>query len=379
MNNVLGSNWHSENLAFVDADPTYNNMTAVLYQANNTVYSMLGADADSNWGHRDNFLDPLALNAAFGFRKLDNGYYVMTFDTTYANNADKANDLIANTINNYAAMGPTTGSTTTTPVDHSAEIAQLQSKLADLNNTLATQQAKVNDLQNKLNDLNSQKSAIESDQASKLADAKTQHDNKIADLNRQITDKQAQKTQLENDIKGLQEAIAKDQTKLDQLNQGGQTPTDPDHGSTTNPDHGGTTTPTNPDHGNTTNPSDQGQTTNPDDHQGTQPSDQGQTTPVAPAHRDDSQSTPSQPASQLPAGYKVVNNQVVDANGSVVNNWKVVNGQAVPATREAYKAQQAQAKQLPQTGNANIGALMGLGLASFASMLGLSVVNKKRN
>ncbi|WP_251547814.1 SEC10/PgrA surface exclusion domain-containing protein [Limosilactobacillus caecicola] len=508
MNSALGSDWHSENLGLVDANA--DNMFNLLFNANNTISGMLETDADSDWGHRDNFLDSSALNAAFGFRKLDNGYYVMTFDTTYANDADKANDLVANTINNYAAMGPTKANTTTTPVDHSVEIAQLQSKLSDLNNTLATQQGKVTQLQNKLNDLNKQKSNIESDQASKLADAKTQHETKLNDLNQQISAKQDAQQQLKAEIEELQNDIANDQTQLDQLNKGGETPvetkkdnekytnldpslvvkvnvtagdtnipapklsadafikdtnantasaamfmvlaqtngtypegttvewadlakvqkdaqtagtydeevildfpdgskskaftvpgvlvvaakqtpsTDPDKPSTgddthttdpTKPDHGGTTTPTDPDHGNTpsTNPSDQDQTTKPDDHQDTQPSDQGQTTPVAPAHRDDNQSTTSQATSQLPAGYKVVNNQVVNGNGNVVNDWKVVNGQAVPATREAYKAQQAQTKQLPQTGNNNEAALMGLGLASFASMLGLTAVNKKRN
>lgn len=492
MNSVL-SNWHSENLGLVDANN--DNVANLLGSANNTIASMLEADADSDWGHRDNFLDPLALNAAFGFRKLDNGYYVMTFDTTYANDSDKSNDLVANTINNYVAMGPTTGSTTT--VDHSTEINVLKQKLHDLNTQLTTQQARVTNLQNKLNDLKQQKDQITSDQQSQLSAAKASHDNKISSLSQQLSAKKAAQDQLKSDIEGLQEAIAQDQTTLDNLNKGGQTPTtipdnqkytdlesdavvavtvdqnatnipnptlDPsavladtntpasalftsfavqralypagtkvawanpdqvkndakivgdhdeevylifpdgthskafvahnvlhvnaksdDHGSTTDPDHGGTTDPS--DHGNQpstdpTNP-DQGQTA-PDDHQGNQPSDQTPTnpvhhddsntpaTPIAPIHRDNQ----SQPASQLPAGYQVVDNHVVDANGNIVSAWKVVNGQAVPATREAYKAQQAQ--QLPQTGNVNESALIGLGAATLLSMFGLAV-NKKRN
>lgn len=82
MNSVLG-NWHSENLALVNASA--DNMLSLLNNANGSVSSMLMVDADSNWGHRENFLDNGNYNAAFGFKLLDNGFYVMTFDTTYVN------------------------------------------------------------------------------------------------------------------------------------------------------------------------------------------------------------------------------------------------------------------------------------------------------
>ena len=72
----------------------------------------------------------------------------------------------------------------------------------------------------------------------------------------------------------------------------------------------------------------------------------------------------------------------------MLTGWKVVNGQAVKSTeqpvmtREAYKAQQAKnsnAKTLPQTGNNDNLAVMGLGAATLLGMFGLIGVNKKRN
>lgn len=559
MDQVLG-NWHSENLAFI-SPTTDNNMLSLLYDANSSISSMLGADADSDWGHRDNFLDNGNYNAAFGFKLLDNGYYLMTFDTTYATDADKSNDLVTNTINNYAAMGPTKGSTTT--VDNTAKINQLKSQLANLNQTLVAKQSQVNTLQSQLNDLNNQKSKISSDEQTKLADSTTKHNAKLADLNNQISTNQTKLDQLNNDIKDLKVAIAQDQTALDNLNKGGQTPveakkdnekytnldpslvmkvnvtagdtnipaptlsddafikdtdantasaamfmvlaqtngtypegtkvewadpakvqrdaqtpgtydeevilvfpdgskskaftvpgvlvvaaknttpsTDPTKPSTGDDTH--TTDPTTPTETNhiltvhyietigyeangtpitkvvgtqtftgkqgdtfsgsqlnipagyklamdgvTYTIGDKDETNNtpvvsvntPSDDHNNQPS----TNPTTPT---DNKSNDHSAAIQLPAGAKVVNNHVVDANGNVLTGWKVVNGQAVKSTeqpvmtREAYKAQQAKnsnAKTLPQTGNNDNLAVMGLGAATLLGMFGLIGVNKKRN
>ncbi|WP_431815010.1 SEC10/PgrA surface exclusion domain-containing protein [Limosilactobacillus portuensis] len=557
MDKVLG-NWHSENLAFVDANA--NNLARILYNANDSISSMLMADADSDWGHRDNFLDNGNYNAAFGFKLLDNGYYLMTFDTTYATDADKSNDLVTNTINNYAAMGPTKGSTTT--VDNTAKINQLKDQLTGLSQSLIAKQNQVNTLQSQLDDLNNQKNQISSDEQTKLADSTTKHNTKLSDLNDQISTNQTKLDQLNNDIKDLKVAIAQDQTALDNLNKGGQTPVEakkdnekytnlnpslvvkvnvtagdtnipaptltedafikdtnantasaamfmvlaqtngtypegttvewadpakvqkdaqaagtydeevildfPDGSKSkafnvpgvlvvaakqtpsTNPDKPSTgddthttdptkpTTPTETTHtltvhyieitgyaangtpitkvvgtqtftgkqGDTFSGSqlnipagyklamdgvsytigDQDETNNTPVVSVNTPSDdhKDNNTPSVPAHRDNNQNS----VAQLPAGAKVVNGQVVDANGNVLPGWKVVNGQAVKSTdqpvmtREAYKAQQQaknNTKTLPQTGNTDNLAVMGLGAATLLGMFGLAGVNKKRN
>ena len=142
MNSVLG-NWHSENLALVNASA--DNMLSLLNNANGSVSSMLMVDADSNWGHRENFLDSGNYNAAFGFKLLDNGFYVMTFDTTYATDADKTNDLVTNTINNYAAMGPTK--------DATANDQKLNSQISDLNQQISDLQGTIKQLSNKEDNL----------------------------------------------------------------------------------------------------------------------------------------------------------------------------------------------------------------------------------
>ncbi|MDX5062598.1 LPXTG cell wall anchor domain-containing protein, partial [Lactobacillus crispatus] len=90
------------------------------------------------------------------------------------------------------------------------------------------------------------------------------------------------------------------------------------------------------------------------------------------------------PGRDLINGAKVVNNQVVDANGNVLVGWKVVNGQAVKSsdqpvmTREAHKAQQA--KTLPQTGEKdNKLGILGLLSVSLASLFGLGEKKKKED
>lgn len=85
---------------------------------------------------------------------------------------------------------------------------------------------------------------------------------------------------------------------------------------------------------------------------------------------------------QLPAGAKVVNGRVVDANGNVLSGWTVVNGQAVrnenTVAVNADGQAAASAKRLPQTGSNDSLALAGLGAASLLGMFGLAGLNKKR-
>ena len=98
-------------------------------------------------------------------------------------------------------------------------------------------------------------------------------------------------------------------------------------------------------------------------------------------------STDEKTDSQLPAGAKVVNNHVVDANGNILAGCKDVNGQAVKenssvaqtaVVRNAQPTKTNDDKKLPQTGNADSLAMMGLGAASLLSMFGLAELDKKR-
>jgi LPXTG-motif cell wall-anchored protein len=89
-------------------------------------------------------------------------------------------------------------------------------------------------------------------------------------------------------------------------------------------------------------------------------------------------------AGQLPAVAKVVNSQVVDANGHVLAGWKVVNGRVVKSadqpviTREAELTKNNRAKTLPQTGNNENLTAMTLGATALLGMFGLAGLNKKR-
>lgn len=137
-----------ENLAYIDAHGG-SNMLSLLYNASSTLSNMLNADASSDWGHRENFLESGQWDAAFGFRYLpDSDMYVMTFDFDNAktNNTPDMMDRIGQ----YEAMGPISDATT---VDNSAQINDLNNQIQSLRLQASLQQNKVQNLQNKLNQL----------------------------------------------------------------------------------------------------------------------------------------------------------------------------------------------------------------------------------
>ncbi|WP_086143487.1 SEC10/PgrA surface exclusion domain-containing protein, partial [Limosilactobacillus reuteri] len=138
-----------ENLAYIDAN-NITNMLDALSSADNTLSSMLNADASSDWGHRENFLEDtgtLSANAAFGMHLTDDGqYYVLTFDYDLSNPDSTPNMM--DRIAQYQAMGPITGDAHT--VDNSAKINDLNNQISNLQNTLASQQSHLNDLTTQL-------------------------------------------------------------------------------------------------------------------------------------------------------------------------------------------------------------------------------------
>ncbi|MEY8613718.1 SEC10/PgrA surface exclusion domain-containing protein [Limosilactobacillus reuteri] len=129
------------------------NMLSLLYNAAGTLGNMLDADASSDWGHRENFLEDtgdLNYDAAFGFHLTDDGqYYVLTFDYDgpARNNTPNMMDRIAQ----YQAMGPITGDSHV--VDNSAKINDLNNQISNLQNTLSSQQSHLQDLNTQLQNL----------------------------------------------------------------------------------------------------------------------------------------------------------------------------------------------------------------------------------
>lgn len=68
-----------ENLAYIRSTGA-TSMTRLYYNALTSMMSMMDFDADSNWGHRENYLMDGQWNGAFGFKLLSNGFYDFTFD-----------------------------------------------------------------------------------------------------------------------------------------------------------------------------------------------------------------------------------------------------------------------------------------------------------
>lgn len=222
MNSVLGD-WHSENLALVNASA--DNMLSLLNNANGSVSSMLMVDADSNWGHRDNFLENGNYNAAFGFKLLDNGFYVMTFDTTYVKDTDKANDLVTNTINNYAAMGPTKDATANDQKLNN-QISDLKQQISDLQGTIKQLSSKEDNLQFDASYLskaeqdqyNQAKAQLNSSQTLADAQAKLQQATQAVQTAQSTKDSLTSQTStLQNQLDVAKATLAKDQELLGKL------------------------------------------------------------------------------------------------------------------------------------------------------------------
>ena len=165
-----------ENLAYIPVDGG-GNMLALFNNAGSTLSSMLNADASSDWGHRENFLEDtgtLSANAAFGMHLTDDGqYYVLTFDYDLSNPDSTPNMM--DRIAQYQAMGPITGDAHT--VDNSAKINDLNNQISNLQNTLASQQSKLQNLQTQLQNLQAQKANVQFDLSQLNADQQAEYNN----------------------------------------------------------------------------------------------------------------------------------------------------------------------------------------------------------
>ncbi|PEH01190.1 hypothetical protein CP358_02450 [Lactobacillus sp. UMNPBX7] len=165
-----------ENLAYIDAN-NITNMLDALSSADNTLSSMLNADASSDWGHRENFLEDtgsLSADAAFGIRLTDDGqYYILTFDYDLSNPDSTPNMM--DRIAQYQAMGPITGDSHV--VDNSAKINDLNNQISNLQSTLASQQSKLQNLQTQLQNLQAQKANVQFDLSQLNADQQAEYNN----------------------------------------------------------------------------------------------------------------------------------------------------------------------------------------------------------
>ncbi|MFR0611697.1 SEC10/PgrA surface exclusion domain-containing protein, partial [Limosilactobacillus balticus] len=224
-----------ECLAYIDAN-NINNMISLLSSAEGTLNSMLNADASSDWGHRENFLEDtgdLNYDAAFGFHLTDDGqYYVLTFDYDgpARNNTPNMMDRIAQ----YQAMGPITGDAKI--VDNSAKINDLNNQISNLQNTLSSQTSKLQSLQSQLRNLQAQKSNVQFDLNQLSSDQQAEYNNAKETLNTVNDWKQGQLSNLDSNS-NVQEALnklgsaksnlesvkstkAEDETKLQQAKDG---------------------------------------------------------------------------------------------------------------------------------------------------------------
>lgn len=165
-----------ECLAYIPVRGT-GNMVGAYANAISTISNMLNADASSDWGHRENFLEDtgdLNYDAAFGFHLTEDGqYYVLTFDYDgpARNNTPNMMDRIAQ----YQAMGPITGDAKT--VDNSAKINDLNNQISSLQNTLTGQQSHLQDLTTQLQALQAQKANVQFDLNQLSSDQQTEYNN----------------------------------------------------------------------------------------------------------------------------------------------------------------------------------------------------------
>ena len=175
INSAFGQDQY-ENLAYIDAN-NISNMISLLSSAEGTLNSMLNADASSDWGHRENFLEDtgtLSANAAFGMHLTDDGqYYVLTFDYDLSNPDSTPNMM--DRIAQYQAMGPITGDAHT--VDNSAKINDLNNQISNLQSTLASQTSKLQNLQTQLQNLQAQKANVQFDLSQLNADQQAEYNN----------------------------------------------------------------------------------------------------------------------------------------------------------------------------------------------------------
>ncbi|WP_414152562.1 SEC10/PgrA surface exclusion domain-containing protein [Limosilactobacillus reuteri] len=248
INSAFGQDQY-ENLAYIDTN-NISNMISLLSSAEGTLNSMLNADASSDWGHRENFLEDtgsLSANAAFGMHLTDDGqYYVLTFDYDLSNPDSTPNMM--DRIAQYQAMGPITGDAHT--VDNSAKINDLNNQISNLQNTLASQQSRLNDLQTQLQNLQAQKANVQFDLSQLNADQQAEYNNakntlatindwknsqlaninkdghvqdainKLNQANANLTSEQSKLAQANQNLKNAKDTQAQDEAQLAQAKDG---------------------------------------------------------------------------------------------------------------------------------------------------------------
>ena len=224
-----------ECLAYIPLNDTHS-LYDLLNQASNSLSNMLNADASSDWGHRENFLEDtgtLSANAAFGMHLTDDGqYYVLTFDYDLSNPDSTPNMM--DRIAQYQAMGPITGDAHT--VDNSAKINDLNNQISNLQSTLASQQSHLSDLQTQLQNLQAQKANVQFDLSQLSSDQQAEYNNakhtldtindwkngQLANINKDGHVQEAinKLSSAKSNYKSAQEAQAQDETNLQQAKDG---------------------------------------------------------------------------------------------------------------------------------------------------------------
>ena len=224
-----------ECLAYIPLNDTHS-LYDLLNQASNSLSNMLNADASSDWGHRENFLEDtgtLSANAAFGMHLTDDGqYYVLTFDYDLSNPDSTPNMM--DRIAQYQAIGPITGDAHT--VDNSAQINDLNNQISNLQNTLASQQSHLNDLTTQLQNLQAQKANVQFDLSQLSSDQQAEYNNakhtldtindwkngQLANINKDGHVQEAinKLSSAKSNYKSAQEAQAQDETNLQQAKDG---------------------------------------------------------------------------------------------------------------------------------------------------------------
>lgn len=215
-------------------------MLDMLNNADRTLSQMLNADASSDWGHRENFLEDtgsLSANAAFGFHyfydtNTDSYDYVLTFDYDLSNPDSTPNMM--DRIAQYQAMGPVTGDSHV--VDNSAKINDLNNQISNLQNTLASQQSKLQNLQTQLQNLQAQKANVQFDLSQLNADQQAEYNNakntldtindwkngQLANINKDghVQDAINKLNQAKADWTSAKNTQAQDEAQLDQAKDG---------------------------------------------------------------------------------------------------------------------------------------------------------------
>lgn len=219
-----------------------------LYGIMKSMNSWINEDDDSNWGHRNIFLDPASgWTAAFGFSKIDNnGGLSINFNIAALGDDVNSSSNLMNTINNYEQEGPTVNNSNYA-VKYDEEISQLKDTITKNNKFLAGHDTRLAEYQKQLNNdldklnhpekyysMNKNYSTPdewnryldldaavkwykENHAAADLTALKADHEKKITDLNSQVKAQQTNLAQLKSDIENLQSQIDQDQQSLQNI------------------------------------------------------------------------------------------------------------------------------------------------------------------